>query len=50
MYMYYAENAPTTPVVEEQLEHDLGVWEPSHLDPRKAKQAERLGMGMGRMR
>ena len=29
--------------------HDLGYREPKNLDPQKAKQAERLGMGVGRV-
>lgn len=39
----------TTPVFKEDFPQDVGYREPKNLDPRKAKQAERLGMGVGRI-
>ena len=42
----------TTATLEEKssrLEYDVGYREPKHMDPMKAKQAERLGMGVGRI-
>ncbi len=41
--------SPTTPGSKDDFPHDLGYREPKNLDPLKAKQAERLGMGVGRV-
>jgi len=41
---------PSPGVIEDRSSGlDLGYREPKHMDPGKARQAERLGMGVGRI-